>query len=325
MEDDLKSRFYITCAPGFFSEELKVIINSFFRGELTCSNAIERITSTLDIICSMVGSSSTPLNKVLAEILVPLTSSDFILSSECSVDSKDITLLKVILHLELLRVKKFSEDSKFLSTIAQMMKRLQLYMSIGQGSESFFRDYSLFILPRYAHRVPKPALLALADLMDLREETEEQLASIFPANHSENTTLIKQDPEIPKLETQTVSNRIVLSRERVDYSAIKANPVRNLTGHTLKKRVALRNPRAQPPKTPESQCKQISEAARRLKDMNSKFFYSARQLSDKEVKKKRKLSDTDLKEILVTSTPTKPVDNFKYDLTSYRNIFNSSS
>ncbi|OMJ86790.1 hypothetical protein SteCoe_11645 [Stentor coeruleus] len=310
MESELEYKFFKSCAPQFFSKELKNLLSSKTPDETILRTSF---LGAIDTLVSLLNTHHIPLSSILPEtfqdILVTLST-----NTPLVIYKQFLKKSQFILQFELLRA---DPSSITLNSLAKLGRSLCMQMALEEDSSAFNRFYISDILPRYSPHISRDLLLEISKEFELFEETQEFLDEVCPKPLPKKRKAPKTSMN-GSVKVSPVRRSPRLIKTQVALKEKKVNLARSLSGNTIKKQVSIKGLRSLLPVSPEPAQNQLSVQAKKLQEYNQKYFY------DKKEGNSEKDPDEPGKEgkILVLSTPTKPENNIVYEVKTYKNIFN---
>ena len=189
-----------------------------------------------------------------------------------------------------------------------------MHMALEGDSSAFYRFYITDILPRYSQHIPKELFLELSKEFELFEETKEFLdemqPKLIPRKRKAHKIAGKQSP---------VRRSPRLNNVHTTHKEKKLNISRSFNGSVVKKQISVKGIKSVLTFTPEPAQNQISVQAKKLQEINQKYFYDKKDHikfdRDDEVQESES-------KVLVLSTPTKQENQMVYEVKQYKNIFN---
>ncbi|CAG9331729.1 unnamed protein product [Blepharisma stoltei] len=318
---DLERSFFVSCAPNFFRSQISKILSKW--NEQATQVTLLDFLSTVDTFISILLTHNVPLVSVLPETLKEFLQDDF--QGLSSIQLK----LQFLLHFELLRIDSFNKDPNFLDKIGKIGRALCMVLSLEEDSCTFYKYYISDILPRYCSHIEHHALLAVSLYFEFEDETQKFLNDIImvkpaPKKRKPQRCLSSKSLKSPIRRSPRLNPSHVLKIK----DSKKQIVARNLSGSSaaLKKEIKMKSTKVEYLWTPEQKRAEISKEAKRLKEINKKYFYEKREGSDKKKQKrddKEEVETDENRRILVLDTPTKAPNEALYEIKAHKNIFNS--
>ena len=295
MAAEINTRFFVTCAPNFFSEELKKIYS-----ENESQNSVYEFLKVLDSLVDTLSGNGVELKAVIPLTLGPLSS--------LPADSVHKLQIQLIVTLELIRAS--GPEHSLIENFVNKSNKLALKMSLEQDSTAFHSYFFSDLLPRYSSKIPNSTLLQIGSSLELELEISEFLTDLEPSK-----------PKPPKKKSPVRRSPRLNPEHR-----LKPQTKRTYSRTTrTKKQVNMKTSKTKIILTPEQMQPQISEEAKKLKEINQKYFYEKREGSAKKKAKRDDLEEVEKDEnsVLVLETPTKPPrEENPAVYPVFRNIFN---
>ena len=197
--------------------------------------------------------------------------------------------------------------------LAALGRTLCMRMALDEDSSAFYRFYISDVLPRYSRSIPMSFLLELSTEFELFEETKEFFdeiqAKIIPHKRKAQKTSVKQSP---------VRRSPRLNNTHAGFKEKKLNFSRTFNGAVVKKQINVKGGNNVLAFTPEPALNQLSAQAKKLQEINQKYFYDKK---EGKYEKNEEIKEAEGK-VLVMSTPTKLENQIIYEVKQYKNIFN---
>ncbi|CAG9332375.1 unnamed protein product [Blepharisma stoltei] len=305
--DQLEHIFLVTCMPGFFKKELYNILSA--QNSENSTETFRKLINVLDTIISILKIHSIDLYSVLPEIF-----KDFLLDNIIHTTTFQLKV-QLMLNCELLRASEFNQDPKFWLKIGELVRTLCIKLAIEEDSTAFYKYYVTEFLPRYATQLDSGVLLKFSELIELQNETETYLNKIIivqssPKKNQAPKMITKKIPTSPVRKSERIRNIVIKNEKK------KLQVDRNLNNaHTIKKQVFMKSKKSKAPHTPDKEMTEISNCAKKLKEINQNYFYEKKNLDDKE-----EIEREDSR-ILAIDTPIKENKLINYEISHFKNLF----